>query len=388
MKSSVRLAAIGGIAAVATAFLTTGTSLAATTTATGLAATRQNAAPGPGEVFVQTDAVSGNAITVYDRTADGTLRAAGTYATGGLGGALAGSVVDHLASQGSLAYDRTRGLLYAVNAGSDTVTVFGVAGNRLYRRQIVSSGGAFPVSIAVHGNLLYVLNARDGGSVQGFLRVGADLVKIPAWHRDLGLDAAQTPEFTSTPGQVAFTPDGTRLIVTTKGNGNDIDVFTVGALGGLSATPVINADPGNVPFAVSFDAEGHLAVTEAGPNAVATFTINPGGTLTLDDRALTGQAATCWIASDGSAFFASNAGSGTLSGYADDGSGALRPLGTTATDAGTVDAAASPDGQYLYAQTGAKGIVDEYRVAPGGSLTAIGSVTVPGAVGGEGIAAS
>jgi DNA-binding beta-propeller fold protein YncE len=377
MKSSVRFAAIGGIATVATALLS-GTSLAATQPQDGTAS---------GEVFVQTDAVSGNAIAVYDRAAAGTLRAAGIYPTGGLGGVLNGSVVDHLASQGSLAYDRTRGLLYAVNAGSNTVTVFSVSGDHLVRRQVIGSGGTFPVSIAVRGDLLYVLNARDGGSVQGFLRIGAALVKVPAWHRDLGLNPAQTPEFTSTPGQVAFTPDGTRLIVTTKGNGNDIDVFAVGP-GGLSAKPAVNADPGNVPFGITFDAGGHLAVAEAGDNAVATFTINPDRTLTLAGRVATGQAATCWIASDGTEFYASNAGSGTLSGYGDDGSGSLQPLGTTATDAGTVDAAASSDGQYLYVQTGAKGIVDEYRVNPGGSLTAIGSVTVPSAAGGEGIAAS
>jgi 6-phosphogluconolactonase (cycloisomerase 2 family) len=378
MKSSARLAAISGIATLATAFLT----------GTSLAATHQDAAPSAGAVFVQTDAVGGNAIAVYDRAADGTLRVAGTYPTGGLGGTLTGSVVDHLASQGSLAYDRTRGLLYAVNAGSDTVTVFSVNGDRLIRRQIISSGGTFPVSIAIHGGLLYVLNARDGGSVQGFLRIGSALVKIPAWHRDLGLNPAQTPEFTSTPGQVAFTPDGSKLIVTTKGNGNDIDVFTVGSFGGLSAQPVVNADPGNVPFAVSFDAGGHLAVAEAGSNAVATFTINPDGTLGLIGRASTGQAATCWIAPAGTAFYASNAGSGTLSGYRDNGSGALQPLGTTGTDAGTVDAASSPDGQYLYVRAGAQGNVDEYRVNTDGSLAAIGSVTVPGAVGGEGVAVS
>ena len=54
------------------------------------------------------------------------------------------------------------------------MTVFGVDGDRLTRRAVVASGGAFPVSVAVHGNLVYVLNARDGGSVQGFRRnVGA-----------------------------------------------------------------------------------------------------------------------------------------------------------------------------------------------------------------------
>jgi len=220
------------------------------------------------------------------------------------------------------------------------------------------------------------------------VRIWATLVAVPSWNRQLGLDPTLTPEFTHTPGQLAFTPDGSKLIVTTKGNGNDIDVFAVGFLGGLSAAPVVNADPGNVPFGVTFDAGGHLAVAEAGDNAVATFTVNANGTLTLADRAATGQAATCWIASDGSLFYASNAGSGTLSGYADDGSGTLQPAGTTATDPGTVDAAFSPDGRYLYAETAANGIVDEFRVGPAGSLTEIGSVTVPGAVGAEGIAAS
>lgn len=378
MKNSVRFAAVGGIATVATALLT----------GTSLAATQPNALRQPGEVFVQTDGVTGNAVVVYDRSADGTLSQAGAYPTEGLGGVLGGSVADHLASQGSLAYDRATGLLYAVNAGSNTITVFSVDGDSLVRRQVISSGGTFPVSVAFHGNLVYVLNARNGGSVQGFLRIGATLVRIPSWNRPLGLDPTLTPEFTHTPGQVAFTPDGSKLIVTTKGNGNDIDVFTLGFSGGLSATPVVTADPGNVPFGITFDAGGHLAVAEAGDNAVATFTVNPDGTLTLADRALTGQMATCWIARDGSLFYASNAGSGTLSGYGDRGSGTLQPLGATATDAGTVDATSSSDGQYLYAETGAKGIVDEFRVGSGGSLTEIGSVTVPGAVGAEGITAS
>jgi 6-phosphogluconolactonase (cycloisomerase 2 family) len=380
MSRTARLAAIGGIT-IAAAVIVPGTSQAATQAA-------GNAYGGSGAVFVQTDAVTGNAVAVYDRAAGGTLQAAGTYQTGGLGGVLSGSMVDHLSSQGSLAYDREHGLLYAVNAGSNTVTVFSVSGDRLVRRQVISSGGTFPVSIAFHGNLVYVLNARNGGAVQGFVRIGATLVAVPSWNRQLGLDPTLTPEFTHTPGQLAFTPDGSKLIVTTKGNGNDIDVFTVGFLGGLSAAPVVNADPGNVPFGITFDAGGHLVVAEAGDNAVATFTVNAGGTLTLADRAATGQAATCWIASDGSLFYASNAGSGTLSGYADNGSGTLQAAGTTATDPGTVDAAFSPDGRYLYAETGANGIVDEFRVGPAGALTEIGSVTVPGAVGAEGIAAS
>jgi hypothetical protein len=127
--------------------------------------------------------------------ANGTLRLAGTYSPGGLGGILHGSIVDHTASQGSLVYDRPHGLLYAVNAGSDTITVFSLLGDRLVGRQVISSGGTFAVSVTVHGKLVYVLNARDGGSVQGFLQVAGFLIKVPTWHRALGLDASQTPEF-------------------------------------------------------------------------------------------------------------------------------------------------------------------------------------------------
>jgi 6-phosphogluconolactonase (cycloisomerase 2 family) len=372
MRNSTRLATIGGIAAFATALL------AAPAQAT------------PGErstaVFVQTDNLAGNTIVAYDRAGDGSLHLVGSYQTGGKGGALTGAVADFLASQGSLVSDRQNRVLYAVNAGSDSLTVFAVHGDRLAARQVVSSGGSFPVSIAVHGNVLYVLNARDGGSVQGYLRVGQHLLPVPAWHRSLGLDPTLTPEFTSTPGQVAFTPDGRKLVVTTKGNGSAIDVFAVNQLGGLSPQPVVNPDPGQVPFAVTFDAGGHLVVAEAA-NAVATFTINADGTLVLVDREPTGQAATCWIVRGGSSFYASNTGSASLSGYRDDGTGALTPLGNTSTDPGTVDSAVSSDGRYLYAQTGLNGIVDAFRIGTGGSLTQIGAVTVPGAVGGEGIVA-
>src|SRR4051812_15461232 len=167
-------------------------------------------------VFVEANDPAGNSIAVYDKNPDGTLSAAGRYATGGVGGVLTGSVVDHLASQGAVTYDPERRLLYAVNAGSNTVTVFAVHGDRLDRVQVVGTGGTFPVSVTVHRGVVYVLNARDGGSIQGFVQVGRFLVRVPAWYRGLGLDPAATPEFVNTPGQVAFSPSGRQLVVTTK----------------------------------------------------------------------------------------------------------------------------------------------------------------------------
>jgi 6-phosphogluconolactonase (cycloisomerase 2 family) len=127
-------------------------------------------------------------------------------------------------------------------------------------------------------------------------------------------------------------------------------------------------------------------VAETGINAVATYTLNPDGTIALIDAAPTGQAATCWVASDGSLLFASNAGSATESGYSVSVGGQLTLVGQTATDPATIDASATPGGRFLYVQAG-PGIVDEFAVAPAGSLTEIGRVTVPNGSGAEGIAA-
>jgi 6-phosphogluconolactonase (cycloisomerase 2 family) len=178
------------------------------------------------------------------------------------------------------------------------------------------------------------------------------------------------------------------VIVTTKANGNDIDVFAVRDDGRLSASPAVNAEPGTVPFAIAFDRAGHLVIANAGTNALATFWLGHDGIVTPLDVVGSGQAATCWVAAAGGTLFASNAGSGTVSGFSSSNTGQLTLLGQTSTDPGTVDAAASPHGRFLYVETGAGGIVDEFAVGKGGSLTPIGKVTVAGASGGEGIAAA
>jgi DNA-binding beta-propeller fold protein YncE len=335
-------------------------------------------------IVVQTNALDGNAIVAYDSQ----LKPAGTYRTGGKGGALDGAVVDRLASQGSVTLDRAQSLLYAVNAGSNTITVFGVHGTRLHKLQVIGSGGAFPVSVTVHGNLVYVLNARDGGSIQGFRRFGTRLVRVPQWNRPLGLDAAATPEFTHTPGEVAFSPNGRQLLVTTKANTHAVDVFALDAHGTPASKPTVNVLAGDVPFAVAFDKAGHLAVAEAGPNAVASFDLRRNGTIRELGSAATGGAATCWIVYAKGAYYVANAGSATISIHRPDRAGGLTTVGTIGTDGGPVDLAVSGDGSHLYVQTGAAGRVNAFAIKADGSLTADGSVTVPNSAGGEGIAAS
>ena len=351
------------------------------------AASPQSPAPGSSVVFAQTDELVANHVVAYDRDASGGLTPAGSFATGGAGGRLAGAVVDFTASQGALTADRDAGLLYAVNAGSNTISVFDVSGDNLHLAQVIGSGGTFPVSITTHGNQVYVLNARDGGTIQGYLRRGDHLESVPSWHRALGLDPTATPEFTHTPGQVAFTPNGRHLIVTTKAASNSILVYAIDQGNDLAASPVVRGETGTVPFAVAFDARSHLQVADAGTNAVSTYDVARDGALTPLGSTPTGQRATCWIASSGDLLAASNAGSATVSTLLATAAGAPTLVTATAAGPGTVDASFTPDGRYLYVQGGGTGRIDAFGVNSDATLTALGAVPVPNAAGGEGIVA-
>jgi hypothetical protein len=339
-------------------------------------------------VFVQTNELSGNQIVVFDRGVDGRLTTAGTYPTGGNGGAaLPGTESDRLASQGSLVYDSGHSLLLAVNAGSDTVSTFRVHGHRLKLVDVLSSGGQFPASIAVHDGLAYVLNSGGTGIVQGFW-IGRDgLRAIPGSARSLGLANTNPPNFLASPGQVGFTPDGGKLIVTTKASGSAIDVFQVGNDGLLSAAPVVNPSATPVPFAFTSDPAGRLVTGEAGASSVTTYQVQPGGTLADPKSQTDGQTALCWIVSVRGYYYVSNTGSNNLSSFRIDSSGQPVLLASVAatTNPGPIDLASSDN--FLYAQTGSTGTVDEFFVRSDGTLDPLGTVTgLPPGI--EGIAAT
>src|SRR5215203_6877166 len=341
-------------------------------------------------VFVQTNELDGNRIVVFQRHGDGRLSEAGSYSTGGNGGNVApGTASDRLGSQGSLVYDERHRLLFAVNASSDSVSVFRVHGTRLQLTDVDPSGGDFPASIAVHDDLVYVLNAGGIGIVQGFEIRGDRIRALDGSARSLGLANTDPPNFLTSPGQVGFTPDGSKLIVTTKASKSTIEVFDVRRDGRLSSTSVSNPSATPVPFAFTFDPSGRLVSGEAGMSFVTTYTIAGDGHLTSPQSLSDGQMALCWIVRAGDFYYVSNTGSNTLSGYRIDAAGRpslVGPTGVVATTpAGPIDLAVS--GGFLYAQTGTAGTVEEFRIESNGTLTRIGSITglPPGQ---EGIAAT
>jgi 6-phosphogluconolactonase (cycloisomerase 2 family) len=343
-------------------------------------------------VFVQTNEPTGNQIVVFEREKDGTLEREGTFATGGNGGvATPGTESDRLASQGSLVYDKRHDLLFAVNAGSDTISVFEVRGERLDLEQVLPSGGQFPASIAVDDDLVYVLNAGGLGILQGFEIDDGELELLSGSARSLGLANADPPDFLTSPGQVGFTPDGRKLIVTTKASRSTIDVYDVRRDGRLSETAVVNPSATPVPFAFTFDRKKRLVVGEAATSSVTTYDIDRDGTLDDPQSQSNGQAALCWIVEARGFFYVSNTASNTVSGYRIDRRGRPTLVGGTGvaatTNEGPIDMTTSDRGRFLYVQTGTAGTVDQFRVNRDGTLTSLGAVTsLP--VGQEGIASN
>ena len=116
-----------------------------------------------GAVYVLTNQVQ-NAVAVFSHDASGMLTPAGEFSTGGAGDPVAqpqDPPTDPLASQGALILDQGHQFLFAVNAGSNQISVLRVSTAGLDLIDVVDSGGIRPISLALHENLLYVLNEAE-----------------------------------------------------------------------------------------------------------------------------------------------------------------------------------------------------------------------------------
>ncbi|WP_326569630.1 hypothetical protein VSH64_00815 [Amycolatopsis rhabdoformis] len=347
-------------------------------------------------VFVQTNDPTANTVVTYTRDGNGGLHEAGRYPTGGRGTTLGGAGPDALSSQGALTYDAGHQLLYAVNGGSDTLTVFAVSGAHLTRLQTLPTGGAVPVSVGFAHDRVYVLDAGGEGAVTGFRVHDRRLTPIPGSTRGLGLGNAPLPDALSAPSQVALTPDGADLVITTKTH-NTLQVFPLDAAARPSARPVANPSAGMIPYAVGFDRRGHVLVTEA-TGSESSYALTAGGRLeTLSAAVATGeQGAPCWSVVVGATVYTANTNSDSITAFRIGHDGGLTLTDPSAiaatTDPAPIDLAATGDGRFLYQLSAGAGAVDEYSVARDGSLHRIGSVTglpvFDGKTGPQGIAAS
>jgi 6-phosphogluconolactonase len=331
----------------------------------------------PGAVYALTNSAAGNAVVAYNRAADGTLTPQGTFPTGGNGTA------SGLGSQGAVVLSDDGRRLFAVNAGSNSISLFAVRPDGLELQATAPSGGIRPISVTVRGDLLYVVNAGGAGNISGLV-VGRDsLTPLAGSTQPLGAGSAG-------PAQVSFTPDGSALVVTEKAS-STIDVYPVG-LDGRAGAPLVSASSGGTPFGFDFDNRGHLLVSNAAGSA-SSYAVTSGGASAISGAVATHQGAPCWLiaAKNGRYAYTANAAAGTISGFSVGHDGSLTlldPSGATAVlGAGShpLDEAVSNNGQYLYNLTDGFHTISTFAIAEDGGLTPTGSVPVP--AGAAGLAA-
>jgi hypothetical protein len=351
------------------------TGLLATNSFAG-ATSAKDQAPSGHALFVETDQAGSNSVISYTRGTDGTVSYVATYPTGGAGAAAAGSAADPLASQGGLALVDNGAELIATNPGSNTVSVFDVFGPYLHLVQQIPSGGSFPVSITSHNSLVAVLNSGGTGSVSEYRWQRGRLVALSNETRSLGLVNTTPPNFLAGVGQVGYSPNGQFLIATTKSSTSSYEVFSIGFGGNLSSSATVSAAANAVPFSFTFDAQGRLVATEASNSSVSTYSIGPNGSLKLVGTVSDGQTALCWIASSKGYFFGSNAGSGDVSSFGESAGGVPTLVNAKAaiTHPGTTDSAVSPDGAFLYVESGGSGALDAFAINANGTLTPIETI--------------
>ncbi|MCB0189070.1 MAG: beta-propeller fold lactonase family protein, partial [Caldilineaceae bacterium] len=313
-------------------------------------------------VYAMSNDHNGNTVVMYERAANGALTLVGSFATGGIGRTTEPD--DALGSQNPLILSPDGEWLFAVNAGSNSITSFKVKKKELKLDGVVPSGGDFPASLTLHGNLLYVLNAGGDANITGFtVDSNGNLTPLAGSTRSLNAGGNNPPFFLDSPAQIGFNPAGDKLVVTVKGaaiQAPKIHVFAIDGNGLPSAQPVTTT--ARVPFGFVFDAQSNLIVAEpfgAGfpppgtKGAAGSYQIAADGSLVEISMPVgNGQTATCWIAitPDGRFAYTTNIGTSNISSYsvASDGSLTLLNSVAAASCPRPVDLTITPDGAYMY----------------------------------------
>ncbi len=324
----------------------------------------------PGVVYTMSNQVAGNAVLAFHRGANGRLVAGGSFATGGTG------TGGGLGNQGALAFSRDDRFLFVVNPGSNDVSTFRMKHGDLEFAGKVSSGGMRPISVTSARGLVYVLNGGGTGNIVGF-RVNGHGMLTPIANATRPLSSGA-----SGAAQIEFDTEGDRLVVTEKAT-NIIATYRVDDSGHPDAA-VFTPSSGQTPFGFAFR-RNVLIVSEAlggAPNASvsSSYRIRSNGTLgVISGSVPTTETAACWIVVTGNGryAYASNTGSGTITGYSVSPIGRLERLdenGETAVigaGTGPIDMALSGNSRYLYVLNSGTETIRVLRVHSNGSLTAV-----------------
>ena len=209
-----------------------------------------------GVIYTESNAAQQNSIIAYLQNSNGTLTYLATTASGGAGTGA------QLGSQGALVLDETHHWLFAVNAGSNSISSFSVGSDGdLALVQTVSSNGSIPVSLSVFGEWLYVVNAGSA-SISGFtIGSNGSLTYIAGSNQYLSSASAA-------PAEIKFTQD--RHLMVTEKNTNKIMTFPV-TTSGVAGPGAFTSTPMPTPY--GFSISGNHIVVAHTSNGTANFNI-------------------------------------------------------------------------------------------------------------------
>lgn len=381
-------------------------------------------------VYIASNKANANTLVGFARMSDGSVKEIGEFKTGGKG---TGNIeifdwgydethplkdgIDPLISEYGVFKTHDNKHVLVVNAGDGTVSSLSVNNDKtLSLTDTKPAGDAHPLSLAVHGDVVYVASAGTSktptppftGNITGY-KIGKTgvLTPIPNSTRDLK----------ARPSCVAFTPDGKFLVVNELVTGL-VKVYSVDSAGDLSKAPVSMAacphDAKNgrwlaIPVGFDIVARGNrnvVLVSEARflnnkgmlreeknkvpqsplyswqTGSTSSFIIDEKGMIELvsgdvyTGKAMEGgQIANCWVevSADGNTLWAANALSSSITSYAIGNKGELKMINETAyKDRSEMlffsDLNLSADGNYIYQLIGNKGAGIMFKVQSDGDL--------------------
>lgn len=323
-----------------------------------------------GYIYIQSNDAAQNAVVMYKQMPNGQLTWGSSTNSGGKGTGAG------LGSQGAIAINQDHTWLFAVNAGSNSVSSFKIKNNgSLELKYTISSGGILPVSVSAYDNLVYVVNSGSSG-ICGFT-IGSDgeLTKIQGSGKNLSTTVAG-------PAQIAFSPAGKTVLVTEKAT-NTIAAFSLDENGAVADVNFTNS-VGQTPFGFDLARDNYMIVSNAAGGAAngsscTSYKNLDGGITDVNGSVVNHQSAACWVATSkyGRFAYVANAASNSINTYFINAQGAIFniPWAVAETGAGPIDLIVSGNDLFVYNINSKDHTISAFKRLPLGTLQPIGTIT-------------